>query len=83
MGLARHERLGLVLDDVQHGCHTFEAAGSTGAVGPSLDESTLPRARIVEIVTNGRGGMPSFAGRLSGEEIERIAAFVAEQRRGG
>jgi mono/diheme cytochrome c family protein len=49
-------------------------------VGPSLDESTLGRARIVEIVTNGRGGMPSFAGRLSGEEIERIAAFVAEQR---
>jgi cytochrome c6 len=58
-------------------CHTLSAAGATGTVGPSLDETNLSEDEIVQVVTNGRGGMPSFQGRLSEEEIRAVAAFVA------
>jgi len=33
-------------------------------------------------VTNGLGGMPPFAGSLSGEEIAAVAAYVATAARG-
>jgi cytochrome c5 len=58
-------------------CHTLEAAGASGTVGPNLDETQLGEDEIVQVVTNGRGGMPSFAGQLSEEEIQAVAAFVA------
>jgi cytochrome c5 len=58
-------------------CHTLEAAGATGTIGPNLDETQLGEDEIVQVVTNGRDGMPSFAGQLSEEEIQAVAAFVA------
>jgi cytochrome c5 len=58
-------------------CHTFSAAGATGTVGPNLDETQLNEDEIVQVVTNGRGGMPSFRGQLSEEQIRAVAAFVA------
>jgi cytochrome c6 len=57
-------------------CHTLEEAGTSGTVGPNLDESTLDQAAVVEQVTNGGGGMPPFQGQLSEEEIQNVAAFV-------
>ena len=59
-------------------CHTLEEAGSSGTVGPSLDETPLAEEEIAGVVTNGRGGMPPFEGRLSAEEIRSVAAFVAQ-----
>jgi mono/diheme cytochrome c family protein len=61
-------------------CHTLSAAGATGAVGPSLDATTLGEAQIVEVVSAGRGGMPSFSGQLSEEEIAQVAAYVGAAR---
>ena len=44
------------------GCHTLEAAGSSGNVGPNLDEAKPDVALVVDRVTNGMGVMPSFEG---------------------
>jgi mono/diheme cytochrome c family protein len=60
------------------GCHTFEAAGSTGTVGPNLDDANVSVDAAVAQVTNGGGGMPAFGDRLSEEEIRDVAAFVSQ-----
>ena len=59
-------------------CHTLAAAGSTGAVGPNLDETMPNVALVVDRVTNGKGGMPAFADQLSEQEIADVAAYVAD-----
>jgi mono/diheme cytochrome c family protein len=59
------------------GCHTFEAAGSTGSVGPNLDDASPSFDTVVTMVTNGGGAMPSFEGDLSEQEINDVAAFVS------
>ena len=58
------------------GCHTFEAAGSTGSVGPNLDDLDPSYEAVVEQVTNGGGAMPAFGDELSEQEIQDVAAFV-------
>jgi mono/diheme cytochrome c family protein len=58
------------------GCHTLEAAGSSGSIGPNLDESQPDLALVVDRVTNGQGAMPAFGDRLSEEEIRNVAAYV-------
>ena len=58
------------------GCHTFEAAGSTGSVGPNLDDISASFDEVVEQVTNGGGAMPAFGDELSAQEINDVAAFV-------
>jgi mono/diheme cytochrome c family protein len=60
------------------GCHTLAAAGSSGAVGPNLDEAKPTKDLAVDRVTNGRGGMPSFKGQLTEEQIQAVATYVAE-----
>ena len=60
------------------GCHTLAAAGSSGTVGPNLDESQPDFDLVVERVTNGEGAMPSFDDRLSEDEIRNVAAFVSQ-----
>ena len=60
------------------GCHTLAAAGSSGTVGPNLDDAKPSKELAIDRVTNGRGGMPSFKGQLSEAQIEAVATFVAE-----
>jgi mono/diheme cytochrome c family protein len=64
-------------------CHTLEAAGSSGTVGPNLDQAQPDLALIVDRVTNGRGAMPPFKDTLSAEQIQDVAAFVFESTHGG
>jgi Cytochrome C oxidase, cbb3-type, subunit III len=59
-------------------CHTYEPAGSTGSVGPSLDDSNVTFDQAVEQIRNGGGGMPAFEGDLSDQEIDAVARFVTE-----
>ena len=59
------------------GCHTLADAGSTGNVGPNLDEAKPDEALVKERVTNGKAPMPSFKGQLSDEQIADVAAYVA------
>jgi mono/diheme cytochrome c family protein len=58
------------------GCHTLAAAGTSGRVGPVLDGLPLTEALVVDRVTHGKGGMPSFATRLSAQRIADVAAYV-------
>ena len=58
------------------GCHTLEAAGASGAVGPNLDESKPDAALVVDRVTNGSGAMPAFGDQLSEQQIKDVAAYV-------
>ncbi len=58
------------------GCHTLEAAGTSGTVGPNLDESQPDLALALNRVTNGRGAMPAYEGQLSEKQIADVAAYV-------
>jgi mono/diheme cytochrome c family protein len=60
------------------GCHTLKAAGATGTIGPNLDEAKPSKDLVVERVTNGKGPMPSFKGKLSEQQIQAVATFVSE-----
>jgi mono/diheme cytochrome c family protein len=60
------------------GCHTLEAAGSSGSIGPNLDDSKPDFALAFDRVKNGRGAMPSFEGQLSEQEIADVAQYVVE-----
>jgi mono/diheme cytochrome c family protein len=63
-------------------CHGATGHGGNG--GPDL--TTMPLAQTeegaIQQVTNGGGGMPAFKGILSEEEIENVAAYVAEEING-
>lgn len=59
-------------------CHTLAAAGSRGRIGPSLDRRNLDAGAVARQVRDGGGGMPAFGDRLSEQEIEAVAAYVAE-----
>ena len=64
------------------GCHTLEAAGSSGNVGPNLDEAKPELSLVIDRVTNGMGGMPPFKGQLSDKQIQDVAAYVVASTQG-
>jgi mono/diheme cytochrome c family protein len=59
------------------GCHTLKDAGSTGTVGPNLDDAKPDDALVTDRVTNGKGVMPSFKGTLTAQQIADVAAYVS------
>jgi len=59
------------------GCHTFSAAGSSGSVGPNLDDASPSYDHVVTQVTEGGGAMPSFKDELTEQQIQDVAAFVS------
>jgi len=59
-------------------CHTLKAAGAGGQIGPNLDSVRPDYATVRAKVEKGGGGMPSFGGRLSKQQIRDVAAFVAK-----
>ena len=63
-------------------CHTLSDAGTSGTVGPNLDESKPDAELAVDRVTNGSGAMPSFKGQLSEQEIADVAAYVVQATSG-
>jgi mono/diheme cytochrome c family protein len=58
-------------------CHTLSDAGSSGTVGPNLDDAKPSEDLVVERATNGSGVMPSFKDQLSEQEIQDVAAYVS------
>ena len=57
-------------------CHTLNAAGSVGNIGPDLDQLKPPISQIIYTVTNGIGVMQAWEGILTDEEIEAVAYYV-------
>ena len=58
-------------------CHTLSAAGTSGTVGPNLDDVDLDATVVEDVVREGPGTMPAFQGQLTDAEIAAVAAFVA------
>src|SRR6478609_5137414 len=56
------------------GCHTYSKAGSSGSIGPNLDDLAPSFDAVVTQVTNGGGAMPPFKDQLSEQEIRDVAA---------
>jgi cytochrome c553 len=60
-------------------CHTLADAGTSGTVGPNLDDTQPSYELVVDRVTNGFGAMPSFSGTLSDEQIADVAAYISSE----
>jgi cytochrome c553 len=58
-------------------CHTLADAGTSGTVGPNLDDAQPSADLVVERVTNGQGAMPPFKGTLTEQQINDVAAYVS------
>ena len=60
-------------------CHALADAGAGGSIGPSLDRNPrLARAFAIDVITNGRGAMPSFAGQMTDDEIAILADYIVQ-----
>ena len=58
-------------------CHVLADAGAAGSIGPSLDRNPgLTRAHTINVITNGQGAMPAFAGQISDAEIAALADYI-------
>jgi outer membrane protein assembly factor BamB len=66
-----------VFDSTCASCHTLAAAGSTGTVGPNLDQLKPSDALVTHQVINGGGGMPAFGSSLTKSQIASVALFVS------
>jgi len=61
-------------------CHTLADARARGTRGPNLDEIRLPPFAVSQQIKLGGGGMPAYAGRLTDEQIRRVAGYVVASR---
>ena len=57
-------------------CHTLQAAGSAGDIGPNFDQLKPTMSQIITAVTKGIGVMPPWESILTDEEIEAVAYYV-------
>ena len=57
-------------------CHTLQAAGSEGQIGPNFDQIKPTIPQIITAVTNGIGVMQAWEGILTDKEIEAVAYYV-------
>jgi heme/copper-type cytochrome/quinol oxidase subunit 1 len=60
-------------------CHVLSAAGTSGTVGPDLDQTKPSKQQVLSAIQNGglgSGTMP--ADLLTGADAEAVAAYVAE-----
>jgi mono/diheme cytochrome c family protein len=62
-------------------CHTLADAGTSGQIGPNLDDLAPDRARVLDAIRSGPGRMP--ADRLAGPKAQAVAAYVASVASGG
>jgi cbb3-type cytochrome c oxidase subunit III len=58
-------------------CHTLADAGTSGNVGPNLDQLKPPENIVQHQVINGGGAMPAFKGQLTPAQITAVAKYVS------
>jgi cbb3-type cytochrome c oxidase subunit III len=58
-------------------CHTLKDAGTSGTVGPNLDQLKPDVTRVQHQVINGGGAMPAFKGTLTPDQIAAVAKYVS------
>ena len=66
-----------VFDNNCSKCHGKEGAKKAFGV-KSLQKSQLTTAQNVEIITNGKGKMPSWKGVLTTEQINQVVGYIEE-----
>jgi len=57
-------------------CHTLAKAGTSGTVGPNLDDLALDAAGVEKQIREGGGGMPPFGGQLSDAQIAALVQYL-------
>jgi mono/diheme cytochrome c family protein len=57
-------------------CHTLADAGTSGTIGPNLDQAKPALQPAIEQITNGGGGMPPFKGQLTEQQIRALARYI-------
>lgn len=61
-------------------CHGAELEGASGPALRGIGD-VLSKEELVDIITNGKGDMmPSFEGQLTGEQIDQVATWLAQQK---
>jgi cbb3-type cytochrome c oxidase subunit III len=58
-------------------CHTLKDAGTTGTIGPNLDQLKPPFAIVQNQVIHGGSVMPAFKGKLTDAQIMAVAKYVS------
>jgi cytochrome c6 len=58
-------------------CHTLADAGSSGEIGPVLDDLKPDAERVASALRTGLGAMPSYQSQLSKVQIETLAHYVS------
>jgi mono/diheme cytochrome c family protein len=62
-------------------CHSLNDAGSSGEIGPRLDDLKPTQEQVINAVTGGVGIMPAFGDSLSAEQIKAVAHYVSTASR--
>jgi mono/diheme cytochrome c family protein len=60
----------------------MSAAGTTGTVGPNLDDLKPSLQAAIEQITNGGGAMPPFKDQLTDAQIKALAQYVVDSTSG-
>jgi mono/diheme cytochrome c family protein len=65
-------------------CARCHGADGGGGVGPQLSDGAVVEAfpdiaDQIAVITDGRGGMPSFGDALDPDEIEAVAVYTREE----
>ena len=63
-------------------CHVLQDAGTTGTVGPNLDQARPEFQEAFTQIKNGGGGMPAFGGQMTDEEIRALARYIVRVTQG-
>jgi cbb3-type cytochrome c oxidase subunit III len=57
-------------------CHVLADAGTSGTIGPNLDQAMPTLQKAITQITNGGGGMPPFKGQLTEAQIRMLAQYL-------
>lgn len=63
-------------------CHVLADAGSSGTVGPNLDDLKPAAEKAYVQILNGGAGMPPYKDQLSEQQIADVTAYVVQATSG-
>ena len=61
-------------------CHSLEAAGAKGVIGPNLDALKPDARRIRTAIAQGVGAMPAYAEQLTDQEVTALVDFITSSQ---
>lgn len=63
-------------------CHVLADAGTSGTVGPNLDDVQPSAEAAYKQILDGGGGMPPYKDQLSEQQIADVTAYVVQATSG-